>query len=179
MGLVKNLILAAILAPSVLASMTYYALRLRGGSQIYANDPPVRKGRVILFHRYPDGSYMSLSADEVESVVPVAAPPAKAADRSSPYEAVFIGSAVEGPNHERSEPVRPFETVPSETLDFGSFGYSGYAFGGYFPRPVPRNPPPMAPSRIAPNGFPILAPPGSPGSAPPRIGPNGFPVIGP
>src|ERR1700730_16455607 len=100
MRLVKNLILAAILAPSLLASMTYYAIRLRGGSQIYANDPPVRKGRVVLFHRDPDGAYMSLAADEVESVVPAPAIPPRAADRSSPYDAVFIGSAVEGPNHE-------------------------------------------------------------------------------
>src|SRR5215831_10337079 len=53
-------------APST--STTYYALDVRGGSRLLAADKPVRKGKVILFHRYPDGAYMSLPADELLAV---------------------------------------------------------------------------------------------------------------
>ena len=35
--------------------LSYYALEMRGGSRIFAVDQPVRKGSVVLFHRYPDG----------------------------------------------------------------------------------------------------------------------------
>ena len=63
---------------------------------------------------------------------------------------------------------------PDYSYDYG-YGYWGG--GGY----VPPGPPPghQVPTRIGPNGFPILAPPGSPGSVPPPIGPNGFPILAP
>jgi hypothetical protein len=170
------LILAAIFAPCVLSSMPYYALQLRGGSRIYASDPPVRKGRLILFHRYPDGSYMSVAAAEVERVVEAEQPPTQAATPAA-FDAVFIGSAVEGPGRAGPEPSEQRDVRPAP--DYGSGGYMGWGWGGYLPPPRPPRPAPSVPSNIGPNGFPILAPPGSPGSAPPRIGPNGFPILAP
>ena len=77
MKLSAGLALAAMFLTSQGSSMTYYELTARGGSRIYSLDAPVRKGRQLLFHRYPDGVYMSLSAAEVEKISPleVAPPP--------------------------------------------------------------------------------------------------------
>lgn len=169
------LLFSGILVSSTLLATPYYALELRGGSRIYANDPPVRKGRLILFHRYPDGSYMSLAAAEVERVVEAEQPPAPAATPTT-FDTVFIGPAVEGPSRP-PEPSAQRDVGPPP--DYGSGGYMGWAWGGYFPPPRPPRPAPFVPSNIGPNGFPIIAPPGSPGSAPPRIGPNGFPILAP
>ena len=170
------LVLAGISAPCVLYSMTYYALELRGGSRIYANDPPVRKGRVILFHRYPDGTYVSLASAEVERVVEADEPP-RPAGTLPPGSTVFIGPAVEGPGYQPPEASVLRDVRPPP--DYGSGGYVGFGWGGYVPPPRPPRPGPFVPSNIGPNGFPILAPPGSPGSAPPRIGPNGYPILAP
>src|ERR1700730_15833152 len=106
------LILAAIFAPCVLSSMPYYALQLRGGSRIYASDPPVRKGRLVLFHRYPDGSYMSVAAAEVEGVAWAELPPVQAA-LPAPFDAVCIGSAVEGPGRAAPEPSEQRDVRPA------------------------------------------------------------------
>jgi hypothetical protein len=171
------LVLAGFLGPttaSLEASMSYYALELRGGSRIYSLDPPVRKGKVLLFHGYPDGTYMSLSAAEVERVSKLEAEPSPQA-KLAPGATVYVGGALEGPSYE----VPPSPPPPSYSVDAGydyGYGYTGSYWGGSVP---PTRPPPshLPPSRIGPNGFPILAPPGSPGSAPPPVGSNGFPIL--
>ncbi len=166
----------AIFTASLLFSTSYYVLEIRGGSRIYALDRPVRKGPVVLFHRYPDGDYMSLQAGEVERVASLEEPPQP--DRLAPGQAVFIGPALEGPGYQAPPTV---QAAPTSDYGYGyDYGYSGgYWGGGYFPPSRPRPPQPVPPSRIGPNGFPILAPPGSPGSTPPAIGPNGFPILSP
>ncbi|MEP6994443.1 MAG: hypothetical protein ABI968_07985 [Acidobacteriota bacterium] len=174
---VTSLLLAGILESSILLATPYYVLQLRGGSQVYANDRPVRRGRLVLFHSCPDGAYMSLASAEVEKVVAVAEKPPKQPEKLAPGGMVFIGPALEGPSYQPSESAAQPSTPPS--TDYGSGGYMGWGWGGYFPAPRPPRPGPSAPSNIGSNGFPILAPPGSPGATPPRIGPNGFPVIQP
>jgi hypothetical protein len=175
-----GLVFAAILAASEGDASSYYALEVRGGSRIYTADQPVRKGRVYLFHRYPDGIYMSLAASEIEKVVFSSEPPTQ--EGLAPGQAVFIGPALEGP-YAAPPPVVGNVAPSGMTMDSG-YGYYGYygsywGGGGYRP-PRPPLPPPLAvPSPIGPNGFPILAPPGSPGSTPPPIGPNGFPILSP
>ncbi len=168
----------AIFAASLLFSTSYYVLEVRGGSRIYALDRPVRKGPVVLFHRYPDGDYMSLQAGEVEKVAALEEPPQP--DRLAPGQTVFVGPALEGPGYQ-APPTKTAESAPAAPTWDSSYGYSGWYWGGggYFPPSAPRPPQPAPPSRIGPNGFPILAPPGSPGSTPPPIGPNGFPVLSP
>ena len=139
----------------------------------------MRKGRVVLFHRYPDGVYVSLAADEVVKVVPVEAPPPQ--EKLAPGETVYIGPPLEGPNFQMPAAPAPGPAVYGDGYGYG-YGYTGYTWGGggYFPPPHPPVPPPLVPpSRIGPNGFPILAPAGSPGSVPPPIGPNGFPILSP
>ncbi len=167
--------LAASASPA--ASAKYYALELKGGSRVFSADAPVRNGRVLLFHRYPDGTYMSLAASEVEKVALLEAEP-PASETLAPGGTLYVGNAVEGPGYEMP-PAPPQPAAYPGYMDPG-YGYSGYYWGGgggYFPPSRPPLPPP--PSRIGPNGFPILAPPGTAGSVPPPIGANGFPILAP
>jgi hypothetical protein len=167
---------ATILIASSASSMTYYVLEVRGGSRIYSMDPPVRKGRQLLFHRYPDETYMSLAASEVERVTPVEEPPPAPAGVLSPGQTVFVGPALLGPNYEAPTAAPPDFIVTSGYDE----GYGGVYWGGGFIPPGPPVPPPRpGPSHMGPNGFPILAPPGTPGSVPPAIGPNGYPILAP
>jgi hypothetical protein len=175
MGLLLAVSMGASTASS--ASKSYYALDVRGGSRLFAMEKPVRKGKLILFHRYPDGAYVSLPADELVAVKTLDAPPhEKAADNLAPGGTLYVGGALEGPRHEM--PPAPDATVSAPAVDYG-YGYdSGYYYGGggYVP---PGPPAPSVPSRIGPNGFPIIAPPGTPGSVPNPIGPNGYPILAP
>jgi hypothetical protein len=162
-------------------SLTYYAIELRGGSHLYAADRPVRRGKVLLFHRYPDGGYVSLPSSEVASVGALEAPPAeraKDADSLAPGQTLYVGGALEGPRHELPPaPVDVTISAPDSGYGYG-YGYGDWGYwggGGY----VPSRPGPVPPSHIGPNGFPIIAPPGSPGSVPNPIGSNGFPILAP
>jgi hypothetical protein len=174
-----GLIFAAILAASEGVATTYYALEVRGGSRIYSLDQPVRKGRVVVFHRFPDGIFMSLTASEVEKLVSLSEPPAQ--EGLAPGQSMYIGSAVEGPYAAPAPAAAlPSGSAPGMSMDSGYGYYGSYWGGGYVPPPRPPMPPPFAPPpRIGANGFPILAPPGSAGSIPPSIGPNGFPILSP
>jgi hypothetical protein len=185
MRLVAPFALAALLAcPSSLTSMTYYVLQLRGGSRSYALDEPVRKGRVILFHRYPDGVYLSLAADELERVVPAEEPPPPEGRVLQPGQTVFVGPAVEGPGYEPPPSPGPAGPPPgadwgySDGYYYGDYGYTGWWWGGGGPVYPPRPPHKPPPALVGPNGFP-MSPPGTIGSQPLPIGPNGFPILAP
>lgn len=171
------LLSGGLLAAAAGLSSTYYAIEVKGGSRLYAVDKPLQRGRVVLFHRYPDGVYMSLSAGEVGRVVDLAEPPEP--DRHAPGETLYIGGPLSGPGAQPLPATSPAGPPSSDAVyaDDG-YGYYGWGWGG---GSVPPSRPPggAPPSRIGPNGFPILAPPGSPGSTPPPIGPNGFPILAP
>ncbi len=179
MNRAAGLLLAALLHASLGTSTTYYALEVHGGSRVYATDQPVHKGRVYLFHRFPDGIYMSLAASEVEKVVSLTEPPP--AERLAPGQSVYVGPALPSSGFAPAPP--PRETAPPADTTYIDPGY-GYGYsdsywgggGGYVPPPRPG---PVPPTRIGSNGYPILAPPGSPGSKPLPIGPNGFPILAP
>ena len=158
--------------------MTYYALELRGGSRLFSADKPVRKGKVVLFHRYPDGAFVSLPATEVVSTAPVETPSRPEGEKLAPGATVYVGPALEGPRYDMPAPAEP----PADYGYGSGYGYSdygygyGYGGGGYLP---PRPPGPVPPSRIGSNGFPIIAPPGTPGSVQQPIGSNGYPILAP
>jgi hypothetical protein len=168
------LLFGGLLTTATGLSSTYYAIELKGGSRLYAVDEPVHKGRVFLFHRYPDGTYMSLSAVEVGKVVTLSEAPLP--DRNAPGETRYIGPPLWGPGAPASQVAAPAGPPPYDASYagewYGDYG-TGWGGGGLPSRPPGRVPP----SRIGPNGYPILAPPGSPGSTPPPIGPNGFPIL--
>jgi hypothetical protein len=166
--------------------MSYYVLELRGGSHIYATDVPVRKGRLTLFHRYPDGVFMSVSSSELVKVETAQEPPpaaAAAGEKLAPGDVRYIGGALHGPGHPGPDHSATASGEPPAYSDSASGGYIDYGYGYWGgggslpPRPVP--PPSAGGPNIGPNGFPIIAPPGTAGSVPPPIGSNGFPIIGP
>ena len=176
----KGLVLVGLLSASMATCTTYYALEIHGGSRVWAVDRPVQKGRVYVFHRFPDGVYTSLAAAEVEKVAEqMEAPPSTGL---APGQAIFVGPTLPA----YAAPAAPSPSAASDTIvvDPG-YGYSdsywgsGYwgGGGGWVSKPQPPSPAPA--TRIGPNGYPILAPPGSPGSMPPPIGANGFPVLAP
>jgi hypothetical protein len=174
-GLVLLGLLLSLSAHAVGILSSYYVLELRGGSHLYASDKPVRKGRVLLFHRYPDGAYLSLAAGEVASVTALESAPPPVEGRLKPGETVYVGGALEGPRFEGA-PSPPADMVVSQDSSmYSDYGYGYWGGGGYIPRP----PGPSAPSNIGPNGYPIIAPPGTPGSVPNPIGPNGYPILAP
>lgn len=174
-GLVLAGLLLSVSAHASGILSSYYALELRGGSRLFATDRPVRRGRVLLFHRYPDGAYLSLGAAEVVSVTALESAPPPVEGALKPGETVYVGGALEGPRFEAPPPAAEMVMTQDSSLYY-DYGYGYWGGGGYIP---PRPPPPVPPSRIGPNGFPIIAPPGTPGSVPNPIGPNGFPILSP
>jgi hypothetical protein len=184
MRLFAPLAVAALLAyPSCLTSMTYYVLELRGGSRAYSLDEPVRRGRVVLFHRYPDGVYLSLAAGELERVVPAQEPRAEG-NGLAPGQTVFVGPAVEGPGYQAPPPAEAPPAGADRGYSDGYYADYGYGYtgswwgGGGGPVRPPRPPKPPPPALVGPNGFP-MSPPGTIGSQPLPIGPNGFPILAP
>jgi hypothetical protein len=162
--LVAVLILFAL--PVCGGARTVHQIELRGNGRILATDAPVRRGRVYLFHRYPDGVYMSVAADDVRGIAVTTLD-----DRPKPVETVLLGPTGEG------QAILPSEAnAPSPRYDDSMYlDYYGGYYGGYAPgRPSPR-PPAPPPALVGSNGFPLM-----PGSPPPLpVGPNGFPIIAP
>src|SRR5262245_54347745 len=99
-------------ASSLAASLTYYALEVRGGSKVYAIDKPVQKGRVVVFHRYPDGVYLSLPASEVQKISTLEAQPPPS-ETLAPGSTVYVGPALHGPAYEAPPAPPPYADAPA------------------------------------------------------------------
>ena len=161
---VAVLLLASIVATPA-AAKTIHQIELKGNVRILSADTPVRKGRVYVFHRYPDGVYLSVPSQDVLGIAATSTPAAAGAialgptgeGQSSPDEAGSADRAVAG------EAV--FDDGAGYDLGYG-YGY-GYGNGG------PVRPPRPRPVHIGSNGFPLL--PGSPQPLP--IGQNGYPIL--
>jgi hypothetical protein len=164
---VFSLLLLSAVAP--LSARTVRRIELRGNETIFSSDVPVRKGRLYLFHRYPDNVYMSVPAEDVLGIAKTTFE-----DGTKSSETVVLGPTGEGIPSEpaASAPAPP----PMNYSDWypGYYGYYGGCWGCYVP-PIhpPRPPGPAPPALVGPNGFPLM-----PGSPPPNpIGPNGFPIL--
>lgn len=157
--------------PPVSLGKTIRQIELRGNARIYSTDVPVRQGRLFLFHRYPDGVYMSVAAEEVLGIAATSAQ-----ERPKSADTVLLGPTGEG----QPVAIRGESGATAAGYDQGDSGY-GYSYGygycyGCVSAPIPPpHPGPPPPALVGPNGFPLL-----PGSPPPLpIGPNGFPVLAP
>jgi hypothetical protein len=157
------------LAPSA-AAKTVRLIELRGNARILSADVPVRKGRLYLFHRYPDGVYMSVPAEDVLGIATTTAPdPLKTSDT------VALGPTGEGQPSGAVARSNPGSGAPTGSYDQGYLFYYGNCYTCQTPPIGPGRPGAPPPALVGPNGFPIL--PGSPPPAP--IGPNGFPILAP
>ena len=169
-------ILIAFGCAAVVSASSLYVLELKGGARVFALDRPLEKGRVLVFHRHPDGVFTSISAAEVARIAP-----ASAADRTEkfqPGELMVLGHDVEGPVSEGGAPslappaARAAYSMPDYGYGYGyGYGaYGGYGSGGGHPSP-PSRPHPHAPPLVGPNGY--------PGTPQLPIGSNGFPELQP
>jgi hypothetical protein len=168
-------ILIAFGCAAVVSAGSLYVLELKGGARVFALDRPLEKGRILVFHRHPDGVFTSISSVEVARIAP-----ASAADRTEkfqPGELMVLGHDVEGPV---SESGAPSLAPPAARAAYSmpDYGYGSYVFYGTFgnggghrpslPTPAPR---PLPPPLVGPNGY--------PGTPQRPIGSNGFPIIAP
>jgi hypothetical protein len=156
------------LAAGQILARTVQQLHLRGDSRILSLDMPVRKGSVLLFHRYPDGVLLSVPAADVLGVSKTEIPTNVEGLRVS--ETILLGPTGEGQRTEAAPP-----EIPQEPTTFLDLGYADYGYGyGCCSGPHPPRPGPLPPALVGPNGYPM-----APGTKPLPIGPNGFPILAP
>lgn len=155
--------------PAAAPARTARLIELRGHARILALDEPVLKGRVFLFHRYPDGVFVSVPAAEVLGIATttIAAEKTEKA-RFLAGETILLGPTGEGPSEQR-KPSGAEEQILPPYSDYPDFFYSSI---GCCSAPQPARPErPLAPALVGPNGY--------PGTPTREIGPNGFPVLAP
>lgn len=165
------LFLLALATPAL--PKTILKIELRGHALILAKDVPVLKGRLFLFHRYPDGLFMSVAAQEV--VHTGEEKPDEETVHFQPGETIVLGPTGEGrseevPSERNGAASQRFAPPYMGPGPYGFYGYPGCCFGPRVARSRPSSPAP--PALVGPNGFPLM-----PGVAPHEIGPNGFPIL--
>jgi len=152
------------------AAQKVYQIDLRGNAHLLSRDRPAHKGRLVLFHRHPDGVFLSVLEQEIVRVTELTNLASKAPQRDG---AIDVGPT--GGN-DRFQVTAPEANAGNSSGPYGSMTPGSYGYGG-----APRSgggagvggfaaAPPLA----APNGFPL-----SPGATPPVVGPNGFPAMVP
>jgi len=156
---------------SFAAAQRVYQIDLRGNARLLSRDRPVQKGRLALFHRHPDGVFLSVPEQEIVRVTELANLASKAPQRG---EAIDVGPTGGNDRFQVTAPEAPGPGNASGLygpMTPGSYGYGGAprsgggaGVGGFSAVP------PLA----APNGFPL-----SPGATPPVVGPNRFPTMVP
>ncbi len=141
---------------SLATAQTIYQIDLHGHMSLLSNDRPIQRGRVTLFHRYPDGVFLSIPDDEIIRVVAASTRPSS--KTLLPGEAIDVGPTGGGHPPDLPTPERTAGTAPAS--DSGPYapmnsGYSGYGSSrpnGMGPRPDTV----AAPSVMGPNGFPTM-----------------------
>src|SRR5260370_25330080 len=74
---------------SLAAAQTIYEMDLRGHMSLLSSDRPVQRGRLAVFHRYPDGVFLSIPEEEIVRVVMASASPSS--KTLLPGEAIDVG----------------------------------------------------------------------------------------
>lgn len=159
---------------SLAAAQRVYQIDLRGNARLLSRDRPVQKGRLALFHRHPDGVFLSVPEQEIVRVTELANLASKAL---LPGEAIDVGPTGGNDRFQVTAPEASAAPGPGNaSTPYGSMTPGYYGYGG-----APRSGGgagvggfPAAPPLAAPNGFPM-----SPGATPPVVGPNGFPTMVP
>lgn len=131
-------------------SHSLYSIDVRtpsGAAIVMAEDQPVARGSVVLFHRYPDGLYTSVPSEEVAGIRPVAAQTAQTVvtkTTQTQTQAVatqtarrrlrtrpVVGTAVARAGSTESRPLAPGESMVIGTTGDGAAttGYPANANG--------------------------------------------------
>lgn len=141
-------------------AQSVYEIDLRDHANYLSTDRPIERGRVVVFHRYPDGALLSIQKDEVARVARV---PGGGANRAlAPGEAIDVGPTA---NFERQEAPAP---APEQS---GTITPPAYAGGGGYGGGAPKN------GNLPNIGVPYTLPPGAtiPAMGNPMGGPMGAP----
>jgi len=146
---------------SLAAAQTIYEVDLRGHMSLLSNDRPIQRGRLALFHRYPDGVFLSIREDEIVQVVTASASPS--IKTLLPGEAVDVGPTGGGHPRDLPAPEESAGTAPASdsepygSMNLGYYGYGGSGYGGSrFNGMGPRLGTVAPPSAMGPNGFPTM-----------------------
>jgi len=123
----SRLISAAILvacAFALRAEETYYQVDLIPSGKLIARDAPVARGTIVLFHKYPDGTLISMRRSEVRQITRISAQAAAAtnpAQRLVPIGNLAMqgGSAQAGPTNASAVGAR---TAAGPQLGRGFYG---------------------------------------------------------
>lgn len=180
-----------------------YRIELKDRSQVLAQDRPVQRGSVMLFHSYPEGVLTSVPEEDVVRIRTMAE---EANQILQPGDVVFLGPTGGGPAQAPTNGAEA-SSAPSVPGVYDPRNPSPY-YGGYGPPRNPNGTPMTAPGSasdlgralsgepptlgsngfpaapglvtvIGPDGTPVLAPPGTPGAVPLTVGPDGNPIIAP
>ena len=146
---------------SIAEAQSVYEIDLRDHAKTLSSDRPIERGRVVVFHRYPDGALLSIQKDEVARVARV---PGGAANRALvPGEAIDVGPTA---NFEREE-------TPPAPEQSAAIPPPAYAGGGGYGGGAPKN----GNGNLPNIGVPYTLPPGAtiPAMGNPMGGPMGAP----
>jgi hypothetical protein len=146
---------------SLAAAQTIFQVDLRGHASLLSNDRPIQRGRLALFHRYPDGVFLSIPEDEIVRVVTASAGPSS--KTLLPGEAIDVGPTGGGHPPDQPTPAESAGTAPASDsgpygpMNSGYYGYGGSGYGGSRPNGMgPRPGTVAAPPVMGPNGFPTM-----------------------
>jgi hypothetical protein len=143
---------------SLAAAQSIYEIDLRDHANYLSADRPIERGRVVVFHRYPDGALLSIQKDEVARVARVTA---GATNRAlAPGEAIDVGPTANLERQETPAPEQDGAVIPPAYTGGGGYG------GG-----APKNgslPTSGLPYSLPPGATPTMGNPMSP--SPPRGG---------
>lgn len=112
-------------ASALRAETTYYQIDLVPSGTMISTDLPVTKGTMVVFHKYPGGTLVSMRRSELKTVTKVSAAAVQAAN-TNPSDAVIRignlamqgGSAQAGPTNARAV------TAPKNSSGLGTGFYS-------------------------------------------------------
>jgi hypothetical protein len=144
---------------SLATAQTIYQVDLRGHRSLLSNDLPIQRGRLALFHRCPDGVFLSVPENEIVRVVTASA--SRGSKTLLPGEAIDVGPTGGGRPPDLPTPEGSAGTAPaSDSGPYGPMnsGYSGYGSSrsnGMGSRPGTVAAPPV----MGPNGFPTMSNP--------------------
>ncbi len=122
----NRLVFVAVLLACALAlraEQGYYQVDLLPSGSVISTDLPVTKGTMVVFHKYPGGTLVSMRRSDLKKVTKI--PPAMALATNPPDQAISIGnlamqggSAQAGPTNARAV------SAPKNTSGLGTGFYS-------------------------------------------------------
>ncbi|MEP6802295.1 MAG: hypothetical protein ABJC07_10180 [Acidobacteriota bacterium] len=167
---------AALAAPASARADRLWTLRLKGGALVLSLDPPEERGRLLVFHRAPEGALSSLPADTV-SRISIATGPAKKPRGSLDGQVLLLGHDLDPDERDEDSRAEAGGSLRPPARAGEDFAYvSAYGGSRYLPGPG-LAPPDRARSLARPNGFPSVPSGGVAGGEALPIGPNGFPIL--